>query len=760
MFLSHLASLQMKAMQTDKTPPMQHMKTRKDLALIWLFTFAFFAFGLGENVEANSKSKPIEILSDPFGYGVPTHYTVLRGHTKATFSHPMFGQFTRAEIVQREKDGYRTTRFALTPDGKSYQPVMIQFRAFETYGYPKEDDHCVNPSLAVSPLSTVKALGPAVKEGELIAIRRKKLAESRFFDASCFEPSVSEDHRNAIFNAAADVLTPDLQDKGEFPKYLRCLERNGLADESGVIQGHIQQVLNDSAMAPKLKLSCTTDKKAKPGQYSEKSRVMSLRLVPKPDRDTYAQLLFHELLHTVPIRDGLLLDQIEECCTSGEQCSELQSAAIRLKSEEKVMSVLASKSTLAQTADAASIVLAGTKLSRSFGEKEVTSSCVAIGQSECRKSEQLASAFLDSQSHCPIKSEKPSVSFLNLFPAAQASMTCSNEEIAVVHPDLLDSVRRAQAQEGRATLAEVARTTPVTSPILWERPAEEVQQPSVPIGGLASRSATGGGRTIASIASIPEPSSAKLGSTKGRRDVAQYNRATVLVDTLERAANSVTKHLTFERLDARKVEPTEVFRSAGKDSEKSMFVVASLADRPFQISNVADVKGLSFPNPFAKTESRGLAKVVDQNGAPVIPTQTESLVSVDSVDLGTGAIAGVTAGIANSRAVQTASSQPFSLKGDRSPSKTSAPDFENMSQSDLKKFLVGSYRQVAEFLEDRKFVLALSKNGIQIYDHENRKIGASKATMVEGQMRHTIFIYSAEKSRLIQSRTAGREQTQ
>jgi hypothetical protein len=747
---------------------MRHTIKHPYQAALWALTLFLSMLGLSIPVQAASKSKPIEILSDPFGYGVPTHYTVLRGHTKATFSHPMFGQFTRAEIVQREKDGYRTTRFALSPDGKTYQPVMIQFRAFETYGYPKEDEHCVDPSLAMSPLSTVKALGPAVQDGEVIAKRRDELAKARFFDASCFDPSVPEAHRNAIFNAAADVLTPDLQEKNEFPKYLRCLEKNGLADESGVIQGKIQQALKDTGMAPKLKLSCTADKKAKPGQYNEKTRAMSLRLTPKPDRERYAQKVFHELLHTVPIHDGLPLDLIEECCTTGEQCSELQAAAEKRKAQEKVQAVLATSSTAAQSADATKYLLAGSEIGNSFATSEVTPPCTAIGRDTCRKSEYQATALLANLASCTRNIAKQAVLFMSIIPTVHASEQCPDGDKITTNPDLLQAIGRAQEKEGRATLAEVAKTTPVTSPISWDAPVE-AQQPVVPLGRLASQPKTGGGRTIASIAPLPEPATAKsLGSSRGRRDVAQSNRATVLVDTLERAASSVTKQLTFEKLDARKVEPSEVFRSASADKDKSMFVVASLTDRPFQISNVADVKGLTFPNPFAKSESMTLAKVVDPK-MPATPSEgngsSETHASTSSEDHSATVAASAAAGLAGSRAVQTAGlhaaiGQTARSKGpDRSPNKTAPPDFENMSHGDLRKFLVGSYRQVAEHLEDQKFARALLKNGIQIYDHENRQIGATKPAMVEGQMRHTIFIYNAEKSRLIQSRASSRDQT-
>ena len=759
---------------------MQHTKKHSYQVALWAFTLILSTLGFGESLHASSKSKPIEILSDPFGYGVPTHYTILRGHTKATFSHPMFGQFTRAEIVQREKDGYRTTRFALSIDGKAYQPVMIQFRNFETYGYPKEDEHCVDPSLAISPLSTVKALGSALKDGELIAKRRDELAKARFFDASCFDPSITEEHRNAIFNAAADVLTPELQDKDNFPKYLRCLETYGLAHESGIQQGLVKQVVSGEPIKPKLKLSCTKDAKAKTAEFREKQNEIVFRITPKPDRETYAQKAFHELQHTVPIKDGLPLDLVEECCTMGEQCAELQVAAEKRKLDERQQALLNRFNPDAQIADAARSISVGSELTRSFDHREPTSSCTAIGEAQCRQIAVQSSIALANQTQCPVPTNKRMngniFNLLNYAIAATENCLYSRSDTGV-GPELQEALRRLGAQDGQATFAEVAKQTPVTSPISWDAPVE-TQLPVVPLGGLASnggahtggsrettasRARSSGGRTIASIAPLPEPTASKsLGSARGRRDVTQTNRATVLVDTLERAASSVTKQLTFEKLDARKVEPGEVFRSASTDKEKPIFVVASLAERPFQIANVADVKGLTFPNPFAKAEAMALAKATDSKStiSPGAGSGSETRAATDSEDTGVALATGPSAGgLATGRAMQTASAQPVGFKAsDRSPSKTNAPDFENMSHSDLRKFLVGSYRQVAEFLEDQKFARALLKNGIQIYDHENRQIGATKPAMVEGQMRHTVFIYSAEKSRLIQSRATTRDQ--
>lgn len=791
MFLKGLPSLGMSLKFSDKPNAMQHLKMHSYLMVLLAFTFVFSTLGFSESLHANQKSKPIEILSDPFGYGVPTHYTILRGHTKATFSHPMFGQFTRAEIVQRENDGYRTTRFALSPDGKTYQPVMIQFRKFETYGYPKEDEHCLDPAQAVSPLSTLKALGPAVKDGELIAKRRDELAKARFFDASCFDPSVPEAHRNAIFNAAADVLTPELQEKDEFPKYLRCLERNGLAHESGVIQGYIQQALKDTAMAPKLKLSCTADQKAKPGQYNEKTKAMSLRLTPKPNRETYAQKMFHELLHTVPIRDGLPLDLIEECCTLGEQCAELKTAAEKRKNDERIQALANSQTSNGQIANSSMEFLKGSDdIEKSFGASTTSHQCEAIGKPTCESIARSATLYLANQSQCRPRESFEQVGIIELFISnATASVSCDTPVgEGGCYGDCGEAYKRVLAQNGKATLAEVARQTPVTSPITWEAPVE-TQQPAVPIGGLASsgvrssdtssettapRARAGGGRTIASIAPLPAPvPNRSLGSAHGRRDVAQSNRATVLVDTLEKAANSVTKQLTFEKLDARKVDPVEVFRSAGKGNDNPMFVVASLSERPFQISNVADVKGLTFPNPFAKanapegssmTLSKLEAKAETVEQGKVIESKSGSESSSPAkphasgaVDLGSDNSFGKRQQSGDIRSRKDSNGKTISERTDRSIAKSSAPDFENMSYVSLRKFLAGSYRQVADFLEDQSFARALLKNGIQIYDHENRQIGATKAAMVEGQLRHTVFIYSAEKSRLIQSRATTKE---
>jgi hypothetical protein len=723
----------------------------------------------------SSSSKPIEVLSDPYGYGVPTHYTILRGHTKVTFSNPIFGQFTRAEISMREKAGNRITRFTLSADAKSYRPTLIQFQPFGKHGYPEVDPFCLDPK-APSPILNVTSLGPAVKTSELIAKKREELTKAKFFDASCFDPSIKEDHRNAIMNAAADIFTTETQVREGKSTFLRCLEDNGFAHESGLIQAYAKQAISEKNLNPRLRLSCTADKKAKPGEFDEESKMMTIKQSLKPDRDSYATLIFHEALHAVPLQDGISTDLIEECCTLGERCDELSKIGEARKSRDRETALLEPLRSDVPIATGVQTAVAGGETETVVKELENGFSCASKGGAKCgsfQMSGAVAASEFANQKMCLIATQATNAfNPLEIFlpSAALASSICKGSTDAGVPATTHTTILDIQQKHNARTYAELAPHLPVTSPISWDVPQTQMLHASNDSPGETPVPAPRQSRTIASIAPLPEPSTTRsLGSASGRRDVSSTNRATRLVDTLETAARKVTTTLTIEKLDARRIETTEAFRPRTKDQPAQKLIVASLAGRPLQISNIADINDLSFPNPFAneKSEQRtqpaqpvnGLAGNDRANGAPNeggSETRSPSVSAIASAMVGSATekltqSSGLTPSMAGSPTkFQSKEREPTSNK--KSPNH----DFEKMTATELKRFVIGGYRAVAAELENQEFAKALSKNGIQIYDHENRQIGAMEPALVDGVLTHTVFIYSAEKSRLIQSRTSKR----
>lgn len=713
-------------------------------------------------------SRPIEVLSDPYGYGVPTHYTILRGHTKITFTNPIFGQFTRAEIAMREQNGNRITRFTLSADAKSYRPTLIQFQPFEKHGYPDVDPFCLDPK-APSSILNVTALGPAVKESELIAKKRDELTKAKFFDASCFDPSIKEEHRNAIMNAAADIFTTETQVREDKSTFLRCLEDTGFAHESGVIQAFAKQAISEKNLNPRLRLSCTADKKAKSGEFDEQSKTITIKQSLKPDRDTYAAQIFHEALHSVPMRDGISTELIEECCTLGERCDELKKIGAARKTRDRETAILEPSIQTIPVATGTQTVLAGGDVHIASGELKIGSACKIAGKDRCATDLAVASIEFANAKQC--KELRSDTSTWTPFHLLKLNAALASEEPCGPGQGIYGSgaseLREIAQQHNAKTIAELAPHIPVTSPISWDVPQTPTPQanrdnetPTPPIRQS---------RTIASIAPLPEPSAIRsLGSATGRRDVSSTNRATKLVDTLETAARKVTTTLTLEKLDARRIETTEVFRSRPKDQPAQKLIVASLAGRPLQISNIADINDLSFPNPFAneKSEQRtqpaqpvnGLARTTRDAREDNSETRSPTASAIASAMVGS-ATEKLTqsSGLAPSMAgTHTASKFQTKDRVLNSSTKSTTHDFEKMTATELKRFVVGGYRAVAAELENQEFAKALSKNGIQIYDHENRQIGAMAPALVDGVLTHTVFIYSAEKSRLIQSRTSKR----
>ena len=74
-----------------------------------------------------------------------------------------------------------------------------------------------------------------------------------------------------------------------------------------------------------------------------------------------------------------------------------------------------------------------------------------------------------------------------------------------------------------------------------------------------------------------------------------------------------------------------------------------------------------------------------------------------------------------------------------------AIDFNVVERKEFLEFLTGSYRNVSAEFAKAPFEGALLRHNIVIFDHENTKRGSTETG-------HATFIYSAEQSRLVQTR--------
>lgn len=752
-----------------------------------LFALTWPSFLLAK-AQPRAGKGPIEIKSDPYGVGNPTHYSILRGTTKVTFSHPLAGQFSRAEVSTLDKNGTNLTRFLLSPDGKTYRPVLRLETPFEKH-YSTSDMFCPDPANP-TPLKMVENLKPEVEVSEIIAKKRDELAKAGFFDASCFDPSIKEEHRDAIMNAAADVLTPDTQDASPEPKFLRCLEKYGFAHESGIIQALVKQSITDSKTNPRVRLACTTDKKAKPAEFNEQTRLITLKITPKPSRLDYAIKGFHELLHASPIRDSSPLQAMEECCAMGEQCEILKAYGEQRKSGDKKVAVLETvdqKNTVAtgtltalKGIDAESMGLAKPSEavkdfeSSPFGEQTLPPACLAAGEKTCQtvnlKNEEYLLSFLEQKTCRPRKAwntrKNKFISNLIMESAVAIDLdykkTCidPNSDFSLTAEHRVNEIIANNADK---TLAQLGETIPQTSPIDWGPTPSETESPSqeqaVPIR-MAARTPT---RTIASIAPLPdEKPQQSLGSARNRADVSK-GRATLLVDTMEAAATKVATTLTSEKLELLSVDRNQLFASDFKPKTgKPHYIVTASADKPIKVADIGDVQGLGFPNPFEHIK----AKTAD--GKSISPGSTIGKPTENNKeDLGTKTEKAKISGSNADRSGDPSQGNPFSAasngahaKAVDSPSSTRAGGlassknhgsemanshaFKSMDRGALVRFITSSFRSVSSELENSEFAEALVKNGIQIVDHENRRIGSMKPD--------TTFVYRSDVGRLVQTR--------
>ncbi|CAN5613544.1 hypothetical protein BH10BDE1_BH10BDE1_08470 [soil metagenome] len=753
-------------------------------AITSVLLLAFFTTILPSEAISKSSDKPVEVKSDPYGVGNPTKYSILRGNSKVTFSHPLRGQFTRAEVTTREKTGTQLTRFLLSGDRRTYLPVLSFLTPFETHLSKKDDKLCIADPTS---LTTLIEIAPKANDGEIIAKKRDELVKANFFDMSCFDTSIPIEHRNAIMNAAADVLSTKTQDITPEPKYLRCLEKFGYAHESGTIQALEKVSKNSPKEICKLRLACTADDDAEQGQFEEKKCLITIKTSALAEREPYARLLFHELSHSVPMRDGVPLELLEECCAAGKKCEVLKAFAEKNRTGEKATTIaesLSQKNTVvtsmatifegtaaeaAPFAKSSEAVVAASRVSMSSAHP--TLACAAVGKDICAKeTSALYSILYGEIGACfetvdaAVRAKEHMYSQLliaTLILQARADSTqCGTGGTGSVS----STIKREMSDERPRTQVEAIAKLDQTSPINWEIPKEPtairmastLPSDDPPQSGQGSSIGHTPTRTIASIEPLPDEAPQRtLGSSSNRRDVGA-GRATVLVDTVERAARKVTQTLTPEKIELLQVDRKEIFDANYKPKTKSpQYFVTSSATKPIQVADIGDIQGLSFPNPFASSlpKDKIEAKLAKVGGTTSTKTKTANAKTNtlnekdgDSKDDGAGLTASALRG---SRATTNANALA-GMNENREPNGTAKTthDFKSMDRSSLVKFLTSGFRVVSPELENPGFAQALIDNRIQIHDHENRQIGSMKPD--------TTFIYSSELGRLVQTR-ANRE---
>lgn len=673
----------------------------------------------------------------------------------------------------------------------TYRPVMQILSPYEKHFSKAAAVVCPTES----PLGIMSALAPKTVDAELIAKKREELVKKDFFDRSCFDSSIPVEHRNAIMNAAADVLATNTQDVNPEPKFLRCLEKNGFGHEAGVMQA----LQKKSSLNPKgecaMRLACTADDDAEVGEYNEKNCLITLKLSPLPNRDDYGREFFHELSHSVPIRDGAPLSLMEECCTANKKCDVLKAFAAKRHIGEKAI-------TIAETTDSKSAVFSGVATiyrgtdgeAMNFGAKSN-----AVSKAESMHLGKTTQSYTCSRSGKKICDAESTGAYLDL---ARYVLTCNPTistaasqrdwsdialallilEAGATSPPIQEfkcsaekdivgaglrqkeEIRAAISTEEEKVYVALVNKLPQTSPITWDSPpVQEHESTSLRLADHESEPARGTSigntptRTIASVEPLPEVSIGKsLGSARNR-DMSE-SRASFLVSTLEKAAAKVTKTLTPAKLELLEVDRKRIFEDDYKPKSKSPhYLVTSSATKPIQVADIGDLEGLSFTNPFANAKyakagagSRiesgdSTGKVVqgagDAKGASHDKTTTKAIASPD---VSTNAFAVTQEPNVGMGSQQSSNAQPSSLSSTRAVATSDTIDFKAMDKPTLIKFITSGFRTVSPHLKDAKLREALIINKIRIYDHENQRHGSMKP--------EDTFIYSVDDSRLVRTR--------
>ncbi|MBL7689042.1 MAG: hypothetical protein JNJ49_13495, partial [Bdellovibrionaceae bacterium] len=584
----------------------------------------FLILGFISSTAFASGSRPIEVLSDAYGAGVPTQYTVLRDNSRLTFSLPYFGQFTRAEIRTSDQSGITTTRFVLSADGKTYRPVMLNEEPHMIHNMAKDDGAtCEDTSLFATTASEITNIEAAAKFDAAVKKKTKELKAAKFFDASCFDKEMSKEDQDAIIAGVAQVLVREQPIRSpDGPRYLACLDEYGFAHEAGLIQALMKQTIDKPKMPNELTVKCQLEHDGTAGSFDTATNTITLNVTPKPDRDTYARAFFHEVTHSANVLQHEIMIPVENCCGSGVRCPLLSELSEKLKKQKEIaaatfntpFSTRASESAVCGASFDDGAVVQQSKFDTL---KNSSSESYGICRAALAENQLIAKQY----GQCiaptsPVGSTEPAPSksgllFLLSIDRAHAAQT---ECPPIVHAkETQDTFAHLKSQIDKlpdnSSTADLIALGTRTSPIPWSGPVTQgVDTDALALAAATrSKSQNKPTRGIASIST--ENPGATLGSSSNRRDL-QKGRATFLIDTAEKAAREVASTLTAETINKRSVARAEAYKEMQKSSS-AQFVVASLKDKPVQFAKL-DGLNLGFENPFLKNAPKTKEQTLSQ----------------------------------------------------------------------------------------------------------------------------------------------------
>lgn len=750
----------------------------------------FLILGVISTTASAGGSKPIEVLSDAYGAGVPTQYTVLRDNSRLTFSHPFFGQFTRAEIRTSDRAGVTTTRFILSTDGKTYRPVMLNEEPHMVHNMTKDDgERCEDTSLIATTATEITNIEAAAKFDAAVKKKTKELKAAKFFDTSCFDKEMSKEDQDAIIAGVAQVLVRQQPVRSpDGPRYLACLDEYGFAHEAGLVQALMKQTIDKPKLPNELTVKCQLEHDGTAGSFDTATNTITLNVTPKPDRDDYARAFFHEVTHSAGILQHAIASPIENCCGKGARCSELADASILLKRQREIASATTnseSNTRRAESSTCGSSLDDGTAVKQSkldtlkTGTNASHELCRAAIAENQLAAKQIEECIAPRPTSPPLPKESTSGvnGFLFLFSierAHAAQFNCSFfSHVSDITPFTPAHVA-AQLKKlpDNTSTAELIAIGTRTSPIPWSGPVTQgVDTDALSLAATArGKSQHKPTRGIASIST--ENPNATLGSDRNRRDL-QKGRATFLIDTAEKAAREVASTLTSETVNKRSVARADAYKEMQKDAS-AQFIVASLKDKPVQFAKL-DGLNLGFENPFLKAAPKTKEQTLSQTLAaataatkqqkPADPTsvsgsdgaRSSEKIGIDSTDPATSkgrfASAASTATTSATSTVTAAATATSTSATRTSPSadprqpaaQRQGLNFKSATKQELAKFLLANYRRVYDELGKQEFTEALARHQIQVRDHEQRPHGAIKP--------QTTFVYRKDLERLVQMRT-------
>lgn len=749
----------------------------------------FLILGVISTTASAGGSKPIEVLSDAYGAGVPTQYTVLRDNSRLTFSHPFFGQFTRAEIRTSDRAGVTTTRFILSTDGKTYRPVMLNEEPHMVHNMTKDDgERCEDTSLIATTATEITNIEAVAKFDAAVKKKTKELKAAKFFDTSCFDKEMSKEDQDAIIAGVAQVLVRQQPVRSpDGPRYLACLDEYGFAHEAGLVQALMKQTIDKPKLPNELTVKCQLEHDGTAGSFDTATNTITLNVTPKPDRDDYARAFFHEVTHSAGVLQHEIMIPIENCCSTGMRCPELSTIAGRLRRQREVAaatfntpaSIRSSESSSCGAPNDDGMIVRPSRLDTlktSLGEE--SEKCrAAIRENQLISIQEQNACFAPHKTSAQEKQTRSKASgyvWASLMGEEAQALNCAFANRTDGAPVWTEAHLKSQAQKlpDNTSTAELIALGTRTSPIPWSGPVTQgVDTDALSLAATArGKSQHKPTRGIASIST--ENPNATLGSDRNRRDL-QKGRATFLIDTAEKAAREVASTLTSETVNKRSVARADAYKEMQKDAS-AQFIVASLKDKPVQFAKL-DGLNLGFENPFLKAAPKTKEQTLSQTLAaataatkqqkPADPTsvsgsdgaRSSEKIGIDSTDPATSkgrfASAASTATTSATSTVTAAATATSTSATRTSPSadprqpaaQRQGLNFKSATKQELAKFLLANYRRVYDELGKQEFTEALARHQIQVRDHEQRPHGAIKP--------QTTFVYRKDLERLVQMRT-------